>query len=692
MSDLPGSRQGDQPLRSISRPAIVAGVFLGLHVVPLFWRPDALWGVDFLFYLPTSVRALFVLFAVLLFIPGFRRQIRACMRPLPLVIWGEGRSVRITRILILLIALAAFVSLSSARHFLGDGYHVLEKLDAADWHDAYRAPFTYAVLGALHRLGSVLWESAENTYRVYSYVSGILYVLLCFPVAAALGKNALGRSIVLVFLLTAGYIQQFFGYVENYALYLPVLLLYLFLGQRTREARVPLFAPALVMGVMLALHKSLAVFGPSLFYLAYLDYRRERGSIQPWKNLANILAALCCVLLTKVVFLRICGIGFEAYFTGMSGADVLPVFAEPGYYAQYRIFSLEHLVDFINLQLISAPAACMAVFIGRKRLLGRHTFLAICTAIPLFFTFIAKANLGAFRDWDILSLPALPLTLWAATMLLERIRDGEKLFHIAFLICGATALHTSLWIGVNAGAEPAEARFTRQLGRLTGHASATGWVTLGNLHRQQENPSAALEAYKRSLDADPTNSNRWLSVGVAYRKMGQSEKAIEYFSKAVNLRPDHAVPYMNLAAVYYDVGQFANAVEHLKQAIELQPDLADAQMNLGTVYGRIGQYTKAVEHLEKALGLQASAGALQTHLYLGDTYYFMEEYEKAIPHYQQAIQLAPNHANAHMLLGMSYRELNRGDLARIHFEKTLELEPSHPQAAEIRQWVKQIRR
>ena len=373
MTDHSTSESIQPAERAISRPAIIAAVFLGLHVLPLLWRPNPLWGVDFLFYLPAPVKGIFILLSILLFISGFRRQVRAWVRYLPFALWGGGRRVWFTRILVVIAALAAFVALASARHFLGDGYHVLEKLDAENWHDAYRAPFTYAVIETLHSLGSVLWGTAENTYRAYSYVSGILYVILCFPIAAALGKNALERSILLVFLLTAGYIQQFFGYVENYALYMPGLLLYLLLGVRTLENRMTLYAPALVLSVLLALHQAFAVFGPSLLFLAYRAHRHGKGGIPPWKNLANTLAALCCVPLTTATFLWFTGVGFKSYLAGMGSGDVLPVFAEPGFDVQYRVFSLAHISDFFNQQLLSAPAACMAIFLGGARAFGVAT-------------------------------------------------------------------------------------------------------------------------------------------------------------------------------------------------------------------------------------------------------------------------------------------------------------------------------
>ena len=79
---------------------------------------------------------------------------------------------------------------------------------------------------------------------------------------------------------------------------------------------------------------------------------------------------------------------------------------------------------------------------------------------------------------------------------------------------------------------------------------------------------------------------------------------------------------------------------------------------------------------------------------IGDTYYDMGEHEKAVPYFQKAIQINPNHANAHLLLGLSYRALNRGEEARAQFvKKTLQLEPRyHPHAVQIKQWLERLRK
>ena len=423
--------------RVFSPPAIIAAVFLALHVLPLFWRPNPMWGVDFLYYMPMSVQVAFVLLAVLLFVPRIRRLCRTCVTFVPFTLWGQRRRVWISRALVILIALAGFILLSSARNFLGDGYRLMQAPGADKWTSMLRAPLTYTIVQTLHNIGSSIWETVENTYRTYSYASGVLYVLFAFPVANILGKDTLERAIVLAFLLTAGYIQLFFGYVENYALYMPGLLLYLYLGLRMCEDRAPLYLPALLLGLLLALHRGFFIFGPSMLLLAYRSFRSRQYRIPTWKNALATAAALCCVPASTVLFLALSGVGVHEYLSRIGGSHFLPLFDQPGFRAQYRIFSLTHTIDWFNQQLLAAPAACMALFLFRKQDLTHQPFLAGCTVFPLFFSFVGNPELGAFRDWDAWSLPAPPLTLWIAALVINRIRDSEQFSHGALLICGA---------------------------------------------------------------------------------------------------------------------------------------------------------------------------------------------------------------------------------------------------------------
>ena len=663
----------NQPLHTNSRHTLIAAIFLGLHVLPLIWPSIPLWGVDFLLYMSRPIQGLFILLAVLLFIPGLRLRIRSWMNALPFALWGQGSRVWITRTLAITLALAAFVVLHSARHFLGDGYLLLQKLGADTFQDQSRAPLTFAFIRALHHAGRVLWETPENTYRIYSYASGVLYVLLSFPVASALGKNKQEVSVVLAVLLTTGYMQLFFGYVENYALYMPGLLLYLLLGVHTQKSRLHLYAPAIVLGVLLALHQAFAVFGPSLLFLAYRTWRKGQGTVSSWKNTSASVAALCCVPVSTAVMLALSGIGFEGYLDRMGGRNFLPLFAEPGLHSEYRMFSVEHLFDFLNQQMLTAPVACMVCVLIRKRDLPNQPFLLIAAVFPLFFTFLARPEIGVFRDWDIFSLPALPLTLWVATALMARIRARERLFHCSFILCGSAAFHTLFWIGLNASAGTAEARFVHLAARLTGVSAVNSWLTLGEFHRGQNNTAEALHAYKRSIDADPTNPNRWLTVGNICRDIGRSATAVEYYHKAVELQSELPIPYMNLGAAYSDMGEFGKAIEYTRKAIALEPELAAAHLNLSTIYRKTGKFDKAVQHLKKAAALRRNDA--EVHEHLAAIYDDMGENEKAIRHLEKASLLRPRHTRTLVNLALANSDAGKNERAIELLKKASELEP-----------------
>ena len=579
----------------------------------------------------------------------------------------------VSRALVVLIALAGFVLLSSARNFLGDGYRLMQAPGADKWTSMLRAPLTYTIIQNLHNIGSAIWGTVENTYRTYSYLSGILYVILTFPVAAVLGNNTLERSTVLAFLLTAGYIQLFFGYVENYALFMPGLLLYLYLGLRACEDRVPLYLLALLLGLLLALHRGFFVFGPSLLFLAYRCFRSRQYRIPTWKNAVATAAALCCVPAGALLFFAVSGVGVHDYIFRAGGSPFLPFYDEPGIRAQYRIFSYAHIIDWLNQYLLAAPAACVALFLLRKKDLSHHGFLAICTFVPLFFSFAGNPELGAFRDWDAWSLPALPFSLWVAALILNRIRDGVNLSRGAFLICGAAALHSCLWVSLNANAAAAEARFVHLTERLKFGASVDAWVAVGNVRRHEKRYAEALHAYKQALNADPANPNRWLLVGATYREMGRSDAAVGHFKKAQELQPDLAMPYMNLGAAYSDIRQFDKAIDYTRKAIAIDPDLADAHMNLGAIYRKSGQPDKAIQHLEKAAALRPDDGAIHGHL--GMAYRSSGQNTRAIQHLEEAHTLRPRHISTLVNLAVAFSDAGQNERAIELLKEAATLKP-----------------
>ncbi|MEB3213698.1 MAG: tetratricopeptide repeat protein, partial [Leptolyngbyaceae bacterium] len=157
---------------------------------------------------------------------------------------------------------------------------------------------------------------------------------------------------------------------------------------------------------------------------------------------------------------------------------------------------------------------------------------------------------------------------------------------------------------------------------------ASMWSQLGNAHLHSGHPDAALNWYRRYLDAypddHPTASAVRTNLGVALRALGRDAEAIAHYRFILQHDPDSVDTYFNLANALREQERLDEAVSAYQEVVTRKPDYAHAWNNL--------------------------ANALKD----------LNQVNEAIAAYQRAIALMPNHASAHHNLG--YALLLNGDL------------------------------
>lgn len=714
-----------------SKPVIVVGIFLGLHILFAYWQPVPVWGADFLRFHDSVFRVIFVLLGVALLFLAARRRLGRWTSGIARLfdIGDSARKAVLSWVLLLLGGLLVFWGMRSAVHLLGDGIMLMRELEDF-WSEiprTDRAPLTFWVVRGLHRAaGAFAWTSAETTYRLFSCLSGILYLVVVRYAARLLGKDALERFLIFVLLLGAGYMQLFFAYVENYAFLFPFMLLYLLLGIRALEGRLAIWWPAALLGVLMALHITMMTLAPSLLALAILKSRAHGFSGTAVSGRSAATAALAILLSAVVFFGTLLLIQFDliAYLQKRQGFYILNLFSEPGPKQHYRLFSIGKLVDFVNQYFLVAPSSLMVLLLCRRTrwLQGPdRQFVMIAALFPILFTVVANPELGAFRDWDVFAFAALPITLWAALTLVRELSDRLISADAAGLICAAAVLHTVSWIGVNADELSAEARFSSHLkGRyLSAHARSHGWETLAVYHRDHGRSVQAIRAYESVVDADPEFAGGYYNLGNLYYDLKQYDRAAAYFQTVIELKPDFAEAHYNFGNLFYDTGKFELAIKHFEKVIALKPDFAEARFqmgnalyglreydraagffeeaiglnprfvaayyNVGDLYYRTGQFDAAVGAYRKAIAL--NPGNARAHSNLGNAYHGLRDYQQAISAYEQAVALDPGYAEGFYNLGVVYHTLGNVEKTRRYFRKVLDLAPRHPQAPALRSWL-----
>lgn len=594
------------------RLTATVGVFLGAHLLLAFWSPFPAWGMDMLAYYPRWILLLFALLSGVLSIPVLRdAAIRLVQTTCD---WLARRSlpgrVYLEFFLFVAAGLYLFVALCSATHLLGDGQLLVNELPLRVHFDSLRidrAPLIFWLLKSLQETAQRFDQAADVTFRLYSYFSGFVYLVLAWFLSRSMGRTRLQRVLTAAFLLTPGYLQLFCGYVETYPLLLPGVLLYLWSGLAVQQQRLPLSGCAALLGILLACHFMLVSLVPSLCVLASLQIWRSR---QRLKQAARTLLALVLAPALFVVCLLVLGLNPLTFISDQPQGHLLLLWGDldPQIHA-YHLLAPAHLLDLLNLQLLVAPAPLLALFILRWRNLrcsSEQAFLLSATLFMLSFTFVANARIGLFRDWDALSLAAIPLSLWIASVLSNQLENRCELRRAGFALCGAALLHTLLWLGINADTEMAAMRFSRLLDRapLTSPARAYAWETLGTHYSEQSRYEISLESFSRAVEADPQNPRHWGNVGHQLLTLQRFSQAADAYEKAVAINPGLSPAWNDLGIIYFHSERLEASLEAFVRAVDIEPNNAEFLYNLCLAYNRLGRFKEAVPHCQLAARLK----------------------------------------------------------------------------------------
>jgi tetratricopeptide (TPR) repeat protein len=111
-----------------------------------------------------------------------------------------------------------------------------------------------------------------------------------------------------------------------------------------------------------------------------------------------------------------------------------------------------------------------------------------------------------------------------------------------------------------------------------------------------------------------------------------------------------------------------------QKAIELNPNSAHSHFIYGMILGLSGKHDEAIPVLKKAIRLNPVAPiAYLNHLAFAYTY--KEEYEKAIPLWEQTLERNPDYYYAHMGLTVAYQLSGQSDKARESAAELIRVKP-----------------
>lgn len=184
-------------------------------------------------------------------------------------------------------------------------------------------------------------------------------------------------------------------------------------------------------------------------------------------------------------------------------------------------------------------------------------------------------------------------------------------------------------------------------------------VTLGNLHRNNEDFAEAGEAYSKAIaildTPKPENWRVFYYSGISHERQKMWDKAEPLFRRALELSPNEpmVMNYLGYSMVEKKIN-LQEALAMIKKAVELKPNDGYIVDSLGWAYYQLGDYEQALIHCERAVELQPADPVIGEHL--GDVYWRVGRRLEARFQWQHARDNKPEPAD----LARIEEKLNKG--------------------------------
>jgi tetratricopeptide (TPR) repeat protein len=185
------------------------------------------------------------------------------------------------------------------------------------------------------------------------------------------------------------------------------------------------------------------------------------------------------------------------------------------------------------------------------------------------------------------------------------------------------------------------------------------YTNLGNLYRILNRYDDAISAVERGLKLYPNDGNLWVSLGWYRSLANKHQDSITASAQAVKLLPNEHMGWTNMCRAYYDLQQFESAVTACGNALKLSPDDGETHLYIARAYEKLNKknlatpsYAKAVTGLSKFT--RDNPDEPDGFYLLGNAYYSVDQYPKAVAAYQRSLELNPNFVQVRFNLGVVF--------------------------------------
>lgn len=278
--------------------------------------------------------------------------------------------------------------------------------------------------------------SVEFSYQVLSCLAGGIFIFLLLTYCPKIFQD--WPFCAFLMCIAGGYMQLFFGDIENYTLTTTWIMGYFLVSALFLDKKVSIIYPSVLLSIAITFHLLAGFLIPSLLFLYGVSWRRGEMRL-----LLYAIVSFCLIIGFTLLFFHLNGLPlsdlwYHSHAFG-HGGDIVFMLATP---------SLRYYLSIANLAFLLVPAWVFIfplVIYKRISMDSTNVHLLIAAAGMAVFVLVWKAGLGVVNDWNLFAPAALPVSflVWRNVLQIKTLQI--KYSPVRFL-GWVFLLHSFTWI------------------------------------------------------------------------------------------------------------------------------------------------------------------------------------------------------------------------------------------------------
>jgi tetratricopeptide (TPR) repeat protein len=163
---------------------------------------------------------------------------------------------------------------------------------------------------------------------------------------------------------------------------------------------------------------------------------------------------------------------------------------------------------------------------------------------------------------------------------------------------------------------------------------------------------------------------------VTWIQVGYWKNNVTLYTHALEVTGRNFLASMNMGSTLAKKGYPTEAIQYFHEALESgHPRPEQVHSNLGLAYASIGEKEKALQHYQAAV--QINPRDAEAYLNLGTFWLHEKNFEESLTHSLRALEIQTDSEKAHNNIGVALLHLGKQEEAAKYFQEALRINPGY---------------